>query len=309
VSKNLENTVAKAATQIGSPYWMAPEIFQSDTKYDNKVDIWSLGITAIEMALGKPPLSNLHPIKAALTIPKAPPPTLPDDAHFSADFQNFVISCLDKDPVKRPSAQQLFRHPWMRKAKGLRVIQELVYNTQPLLDARRKEMREEDEQPDDNPTVEEEEEDDDNGGQDEENFNGETVVFENQENGDNEQEAFDGATVVFENQGDTKNISDDERNDSDGEKAVNKNKNADDSNVEEEDSEQYGTMLVNPNSTSTKQPQPIKSGGNSTPSQKSSQTSPTSPTSPVPKKKEMEQKPQNLKFNQYLKEVMAYKRS
>ncbi|ETO07986.1 hypothetical protein RFI_29406, partial [Reticulomyxa filosa] len=224
VSKNLENTVAKAATQIGSPYWMSPEIFQSDTKYDQKVDIWSLGITAIEMATGKAPLWNLHPLKAVLTIPKSNPPTLPQDKNFSKEFHDFVANCLVKDPTKRPSAQQLFRvlspnktrekkkkmglfdfcrdkHGWIRKAKSLRVIQELVYHAQPLLDQRRKEMRDEDE-PQSNPAEEDGENEEENENEDEEQgYDGATVVFEKKnenEAGGSDDDTDRYATTVME---------------------------------------------------------------------------------------------------------------
>ena len=97
--------MAKAQTAIGSPYWMAPEVFSNEA-YGSAVDIWSLGITAIEMALGRPPLSHLHPLKAVLTIPRAEPPRLPE-GRFSQGFEDFIANCLVKDFRRRPTAQHL----------------------------------------------------------------------------------------------------------------------------------------------------------------------------------------------------------
>ena len=77
VSAELTNTLAKRKTVIGTPYWMAPEVLQS-TEYDGKADIWSLAITAIELAIGEPPHSDVHPMRAIFMIPMSEPPTLPD---------------------------------------------------------------------------------------------------------------------------------------------------------------------------------------------------------------------------------------
>jgi len=126
VSAELTNTLSKRKTVIGTPYWMAPEVLQS-AEYDGKADIWSLAITAIELAVGEPPHSNVHPMRAIFLIPTSEPPTLPDPDDWSEDFNNFLKTCLAKDPAKRPTATQLLQsHPFIQKAKGKQVIAALV---------------------------------------------------------------------------------------------------------------------------------------------------------------------------------------
>ena len=103
-------------TAVGTPYWMAPEVIQ-ESPYNSLVslplfshlqaDIWSLGITAIELAEGQPPLSSIPPVKATLLITTRPPPELANENKWSSDFVDFVRCCLIKDPEKRPSALTL----------------------------------------------------------------------------------------------------------------------------------------------------------------------------------------------------------
>lgn len=134
VSAELTSTMAKRKTVIGTPYWMAPEVLQSQ-EYDGKADIWSLGITAIELACGEPPHANVHPMRAIFMIPNSEPPTLPEPQKWSKDFHDFVRVCLQKEPSKRPTAEQLLKtHPFILKAKGKKVIQELVDECLPEID-------------------------------------------------------------------------------------------------------------------------------------------------------------------------------
>ena len=108
VSAELATTLSKRKTVIGTPYWMAPEVLQS-LEYNGKADIWSLAITAIELAVGEPPLSNIHPMRAIFMIPNTDPPQLPDPKNWSAEFNDFLKQCLVKDPDKRPTAAQLLQ--------------------------------------------------------------------------------------------------------------------------------------------------------------------------------------------------------
>lgn len=106
VSAQLTDHTLKRRTVIGTPYWMAPEIFQ-EIAYNEKADIWSVGITAIELAEGYPPLSDVHPMRAIFLIPSAPPPHLKNQDAFSSEFNDFLTKCLQKDPEKRSSATEL----------------------------------------------------------------------------------------------------------------------------------------------------------------------------------------------------------
>jgi len=111
VTGQLTESVGKRKTRVGTPYWMAPEVI-SETSYDASADIWSVGITAMELADGKPPYaSSLHPMQAIFYIPKNPAPVL--DGPYSPEFKNFIAACLQKDPSSRLSAVSLLKHPFM----------------------------------------------------------------------------------------------------------------------------------------------------------------------------------------------------
>jgi len=122
-SGQLTDTMTKCNTFVGSPYWMAPEVM-TQNRYDGKADIWSLGITCIEMAKGKPPYSHLHPLRVISMIPHNPPPRLKGE--FSQSFTDFVNSCLKRDPSDRPCISELLKHPFVAKAKKLSILKEVV---------------------------------------------------------------------------------------------------------------------------------------------------------------------------------------
>lgn len=109
-------TKAKRGTvsRVGTICWMAPELIKLEKKYNHKVDIWSFGIFAMEIADGEPPYMNEQQARVLLKIVRNEPP--PINNRFSKEFKNFVKICLTKDPAKRPSARELLDHPFMQKA-------------------------------------------------------------------------------------------------------------------------------------------------------------------------------------------------
>lgn len=96
VSAELTNTINKRKTVVGSPFWMAPEVIK-ESHYDGRADVWSLGITAIEMAEGAPPHSNLNPLRAIFLIPSKPAPTLSDPDQWSPEMLDFIRCCCKKE--------------------------------------------------------------------------------------------------------------------------------------------------------------------------------------------------------------------
>lgn len=117
VSAQLDRTIGRRNTFIGTPYWMAPEVIacdeNPDATYDNRSDLWSLGITALEMAESQPPLCDLHPMRALFLIPRNPPPRM-KSKRWNKKFHSFIETVLVKDYQQRPYTEQLLKHAFIK---------------------------------------------------------------------------------------------------------------------------------------------------------------------------------------------------
>uniref|UniRef100_A0A182QQM6 non-specific serine/threonine protein kinase n=1 Tax=Anopheles farauti TaxID=69004 RepID=A0A182QQM6_9DIPT len=117
LARDTKSTLGKRGTCIGSPCWMAPEVVTSSKSekdvYDNRSDVWALGITAIELGDGKPPFADMHATRAMFQIVRNPPPTLYRQSNWSQEFNDFIAECLEKNPDHRPFIMELIEHPFL----------------------------------------------------------------------------------------------------------------------------------------------------------------------------------------------------
>ncbi|KAI5170145.1 serine/threonine-protein kinase 3 isoform X1 [Manis pentadactyla] len=149
VAGQLTDTMAKRNTVIGTPFWMAPEVIQ-EIGYNCVADIWSLGITSIEMAEGKPPYADIHPMRAIFMIPTNPPPTFRKPELWSDDFTDFVKKCLVKNPEQRATATQLLQHPFIKNAKPVSILRDLIIEAMEIKAKRHEEQQRELEEEEEN---------------------------------------------------------------------------------------------------------------------------------------------------------------
>merc|ERR1712141_218339 len=133
VAGQLTDTMAKRNTVIGTPFWMAPEVIQ-EIGYDCVADIWSLGITALEMAEGKAPYGEIHPMRAIFMIPSKPPPSFSQPDKWSPAFIDFVSRCLVKQPDVRATASELLQHEFIKNSKPPEILADLIREAQAMKD-------------------------------------------------------------------------------------------------------------------------------------------------------------------------------
>ncbi|CAF1105745.1 unnamed protein product, partial [Didymodactylos carnosus] len=133
VSAYVNTSNGRRNTSVGTPFFMAPEVIacerQMEYDYDMRADVWSIGITAIEIAEGEPPLAELHPMRALFTIPRSPPPTLRYPNEWSIEYNDFIRQCLIKDFETRPTVVQLLNHTFFTKipSDGTELRRHIVY--------------------------------------------------------------------------------------------------------------------------------------------------------------------------------------
>lgn len=125
VSAKLFDTFSKRNTFVGTPYWMAPEVVL-ESMYDGRADVWSLGITAIEMAEINPPNADMHPMRVLMMIPRSGKPRLKNKERWSSEFHDFLSQCFEKDMRNRPTAEMLLKHPFVSNPKPKAILADVV---------------------------------------------------------------------------------------------------------------------------------------------------------------------------------------
>lgn len=134
VSAQITATICKRKSFIGSPYWMAPEVAAVERKggYNQQCDVWSVGITAIELAELQPPMFDLHPMRALFLMSKSnfKPPTLKDKNRWTEEYKSFVKAALTRNPKKRPSAEKLLEHSFVHQELSRDMMRDLLERAQ-----------------------------------------------------------------------------------------------------------------------------------------------------------------------------------
>uniref|UniRef100_A0A1A8KJ78 non-specific serine/threonine protein kinase n=1 Tax=Nothobranchius kuhntae TaxID=321403 RepID=A0A1A8KJ78_NOTKU len=150
VSAQLDRTVGRRNTFIGTPYWMAPEVVMCETSkdrpYDYKADIWSLGVTLIELAQVEPPNHEMNPMRVLLKIAKADPPTLMQPSRWSPEFTDFLKRCLDKNVDNRWGAARLLQHSFVSAVTDSKPLRELIAEAKAEVTEEIEEHKEEEEE-------------------------------------------------------------------------------------------------------------------------------------------------------------------
>ncbi|CAL8389573.1 unnamed protein product [Arctogadus glacialis] len=149
VSAKNTKTLQRRDSFIGTPYWMAPEVVMCETfkdrPYDYKADIWSLGVTLIELAQVEPPNHEMNPMRVLLKIAKAEPPTLMQPSRWSPAFSDFLRRCLDKNVDNRWSTAQLLQHPFVSSVVDSKPLRELIAEAKAEVTEEIEESKEEEE--------------------------------------------------------------------------------------------------------------------------------------------------------------------
>ncbi|XP_040905778.1 STE20-like serine/threonine-protein kinase isoform X1 [Toxotes jaculatrix] len=152
VSAKNTKTLQRRDSFIGTPYWMAPEVVMCETSkdrpYDYKADIWSLGVTLIELAQIEPPNHEMNPMRVLLKIAKSEPPTLMHPSRWSPEFNDFLRKALDKNVDNRWSAVQLLQHPFVTSVTDSKPLRELIAEAKAEVTEEIEDSKEEEEEED-----------------------------------------------------------------------------------------------------------------------------------------------------------------